>query len=230
MSDICTMTSISDTVNDIKNSRVLDPIDRNSEILFGLFMALTFTGTLSVATAGQHDVRLVLIAAVGCNIAWGFVDAIMFLLRRLVARGHQQALIRAVRNAVSPELAVTFIKAEMAPMSQAMNADALESVRQWLLALPADRVEVLGLRADDLRGAAGVFALVVLSTLPVVFPFIFLDDLYLAMRVSALIAITIMYLCGYGWGRYAGLRPAYTGAVMVLLGVIIEAVIILLGG
>jgi hypothetical protein len=50
------------------------------------------------------------------------------------------------------------------------------------------------------------------------------------MRVSALIAITIMYLCGYGWGRYAGLRPGLTGAAMVLLGVTIETVIILLGG
>lgn len=41
-------------------------------------------------------------------------------------------------------------------MSEAMNANALEGVRQWLLAMPADRVEVLGLRADDLRGAAMV--------------------------------------------------------------------------
>jgi VIT1/CCC1 family predicted Fe2+/Mn2+ transporter len=75
-----------------------------------------------------------------------------------------------------------------------------------------------------------VFLLVLLSTFPVVLPFVFLNNLYLAMRVSALIAITIMYLCGYGWGRYAGLRPGLTGAAMVLLGVIIEAVIILLGG
>ena len=31
--------------------RLLDPVARMSEILFGLIMALTFTGTLDVATA-----------------------------------------------------------------------------------------------------------------------------------------------------------------------------------
>jgi hypothetical protein len=34
-------------------SRVLDPIDRVSEVLFGLFMVLTFTGTLSVLDSGR---------------------------------------------------------------------------------------------------------------------------------------------------------------------------------
>lgn len=54
-----------------KQAVYFDPIDRNAEILFGLFMALTFTGTLSVATAGRHDVRLVLIAAIGCILPGG---------------------------------------------------------------------------------------------------------------------------------------------------------------
>ena len=36
---------------------VLDPIDRVSEILFGLIMVLTFTGSLSVAESGRDDVR-----------------------------------------------------------------------------------------------------------------------------------------------------------------------------
>lgn len=228
------MTSMSETVNTIESNiekgRVLDPIDRNSEILFGLFMALTFTGTLSVATAARHDVRLVLIAAIGCNIAWGFVDAVMFLLRRLVDRGHRRTLARSVRSAASPESGIAIIRREMAPMSDAMSESALEDIRLWLLALPADQVKMMGVRADDLRGAVGVFVLVLLSTFPVVLPFVFLDNLYLAMRMSALIAITIMFLCGYGWGRYAGLRPGLTGAAMVLLGVIIETVIILLGG
>jgi hypothetical protein len=72
------------------DSRILDPIDRNSEILFGLFMVLTFTGTLSVATAGRDDVKLMLVAAIGCNIAWGFVDGVMYVLRNLVARARRR--------------------------------------------------------------------------------------------------------------------------------------------
>ena len=38
----------------VKSSkRVLDPIDRVSEVLFGLIMVLTFTGSLSIAEAGR---------------------------------------------------------------------------------------------------------------------------------------------------------------------------------
>ena len=72
--------------------RLLDPIDRNSEVLFGLFMVLTFTGTLSVATAGREDVKLMLVAAIGCNIAWGFVDGVMYVLRNLVVRAREATL------------------------------------------------------------------------------------------------------------------------------------------
>ena len=42
---------------DEPGTRVLDPIDRISEVLFGLFMVLTFTGTLSVLEGGHEAVR-----------------------------------------------------------------------------------------------------------------------------------------------------------------------------
>lgn len=40
----------------------------------------------------------------------------------------------------------------------------------------------------------------------------------------------MLFLCGYGWGRYAVHKPWRTGLVMVLLGLIIEAIVIALGG
>jgi hypothetical protein len=53
--------------------RALDPIDRISEILFGLIVVLTFTGSLSVAEAAREDTRTMLIGALGCNLAaYGF--------------------------------------------------------------------------------------------------------------------------------------------------------------
>ncbi|HET7240737.1 MAG TPA: hypothetical protein VFI77_06240, partial [Gemmatimonadales bacterium] len=81
---------------------VLSPVDRVSEVLFGLIMALTFTGTLSVATAERSEVREMLIGALGCNIAWGLVDAVMFLLAALAERGRNIAILREVRKAADP--------------------------------------------------------------------------------------------------------------------------------
>ena len=57
----------------------LDPVYRSSEVIFGLLMAMSFIGSISVATDGQEEVRTLLIAALGCNLAWGLVDAVMHL-------------------------------------------------------------------------------------------------------------------------------------------------------
>ncbi len=68
----------------------LDPIDRLSEVMFGLLMALTFTGTMSVSLGDGATVRDILLAAVGCNIAWGLVDAVVYLMTTATERGRDQ--------------------------------------------------------------------------------------------------------------------------------------------
>ena len=42
---------------------LLDPIDRISEVLFGLIMVLTSTNTLSVATAGRAEISTMILSA-----------------------------------------------------------------------------------------------------------------------------------------------------------------------
>jgi hypothetical protein len=210
--------------------RLLDPIDRNSEILFGLFMVLTFTGTLSVATAGREDVKVMLVAAIGCNIAWGFVDGVMYVLRNMVVRAREATLGRAVRTAPRPEDAHRLIATQIGALAAGLGTPELERVRQAIIDRPPPPAGRARPTLNDLRAALGVFLLVFSSTFPVVLPFVFIADLQLAMRVSAAIAITMLFLCGYSWGRYGGISPWRAGLVMVLLGVLVEAAVIALGG
>ena len=211
-------------------SRVLDPIERISELLFGLFMVLTFTGTLSVIDSGRNEVRDMLVAAIGCNLAWGFVDAVMYVLRNLVERGRTATLIRAVRDAARPEQAHPIIGDQIGPMAGAFRTEDLERIRQWIAAQPASAAPRVAVTVADLKGAFAVFLLVFLSTLPVVLPFVFIADAGVAKRASAAVAIAMLYVCGYAWGRYAGFKAWRTGAVMVLLGIGVEAIVIALGG
>ena len=53
-----------------KRRGLLEPLDRISEILFGLIMVLTVTGSFSVLAANRRDVRNMLLVALGCNVAW----------------------------------------------------------------------------------------------------------------------------------------------------------------
>ena len=89
--------------------RVLDPIERVSEVLFGLIMVLTFTGSLSVAEAGRDDVRTMLIGALGCNLAWGIIDGMLYLMGCLAEKGRGLLIFRAVRKATNPKEAQRLI-------------------------------------------------------------------------------------------------------------------------
>src|SRR3954470_14642083 len=96
MTTTTTMTLPVSSAQDARQ-RVLDPVDRVSELLFGLFMALTFVGAISVAEAGRARLRDMYAAALGCNLAWGLVDAVMYVVRSVTTRGRSLTLIHAVR-------------------------------------------------------------------------------------------------------------------------------------
>jgi hypothetical protein len=80
-----------------RSGRVLEPISRVSEVLFGLIMVLTFTGSLSVADAGRDDVRAMLIGALGCNFAWGVIDALLYVMGSDAEKNTGLATLRACR-------------------------------------------------------------------------------------------------------------------------------------
>lgn len=212
------------------SKRILSPIERISEILFGLIMVLTFTGTLSAATAGREEVRTMLIGAVGCNLAWGLVDAVMYLVTIVTEQGRRRSLFTAVRADADHAHARQLIADHLPPViAQISTEQDLETLRTRLAALdaPPDR---LGLGADAWRGAVAVFLLVCLSTFPVVLPFIFMHDAMLALRISNGIAIVMMFMCGYKLGRYAGRNRWLMGLAMAFLGAMLVAITIALGG
>ncbi len=82
--------------------RVLDPVSRASEILFGLIMVLTFTLSLAATEAGRADVRAVLIGLLGCNLAWAIIDAVMYLMGERGERRLALSTLQAIRDAGSP--------------------------------------------------------------------------------------------------------------------------------
>ena len=209
---------------------VLDPQERVSEVLFGLIMVLTFTGSLSVAEAGRDDVRAMLIGALGCNLAWGIIDAILYLMGCLAEKGRGLATFRAVREATDPQQAQRLI-ADALPsvVADVLEPGELEAMRLRLAQLP-EPPALARLHKDDWRGAAGVFLFVFLSTFPVVIPFMVMRNAIPALRVSNAIAIVLLFLTGYAAARFTGRRRWTRGTAMVVLGFILVAIAVALGG
>src|ERR1700752_2536039 len=78
--------------------RFLEPMERITEVLFALIMVLTFTCSFSVAGAGREQVRTMLIGALGCNLAWGMIDAVFYLMGSFTQLGRGVLRLKALRE------------------------------------------------------------------------------------------------------------------------------------
>jgi VIT1/CCC1 family predicted Fe2+/Mn2+ transporter len=207
----------------------LDPLERSSEIMFGLIMALTFTCTVSVV-ASENDVRTMLAAALSCNVAWGLVDGAMYVLAEVVTRQKKRSLATAIRES-SPEEARRLLVENLPDGAKRVFDDEhldrlAQGIRDMLLA--ADGVAPTW---EDLRGAGAIFLLVFLSTFPVALPFLLFSDVSVALRTSNAIAIASLFLVGAGLGRHMSWpHPWAIGLAVAVLGAILVGVTIALGG
>ena len=209
---------------------MLEPMERIAEILFGVIMTLTFTCTLAVETADRLQVRTMLIGALGCNLAWGIIDAGVYLITRINTESRKVAAVRAIREAADGRAARQILANSFNPaLASALSNEQLESMRQNLrqMAEPLQRPK---LTERDWLGAGGLCLLCFVSTLPIALPFIFVSDARLALRISNAVAVALLALCGYAFGYRSGIPPWVTALVMVAFGAAMVGVAIALGG
>jgi VIT1/CCC1 family predicted Fe2+/Mn2+ transporter len=214
----------------VKESAVLNPVDRISEVLFGLIMVLTFTGAISASTDAREDVRELLWAALGCNVAWGLVDAIMYLMNVAIERGHSITVIKKIHASKNPYEAGAILKDEIQPgIAGLMTDKELSDLGNRVKSLPepSKRHVITG---TDLWAGVQIFLLVFLCTFPVAIPFGIFDDLAVAMRASNGVALLLLFIGGLMLAKYAGFRPGITALLYTLIGVALVALTMALGG
>jgi VIT1/CCC1 family predicted Fe2+/Mn2+ transporter len=169
-----------------------------------------------------------LIAALGCNLAWGIIDAVTYLMTQLCDRRTGLRVLRALRETADSRAAHRIVTEALPPLLGAVLSPAdTEVIRRRLNQLPE-----LGphLPKKAWLGALGVFLLVFSSTLPVIIPFAVIGDVQVAKRISHLIALAMLFMTGYAYGRVVGYYPALLGLNMILIGGALVLVAIALGG
>ena len=210
--------------------RFLSPVERISEVLFGLIMTLSITGTMSVVSGGREEVGVTLIAVLGCNIAWGVIDGILYLLGAISENSRGKSLYKMIVQTTEPEKALAAIAESLPPtIAKVLHPEEIESIHRRLVELP-DESQGRIITKEDIGGAVGVFMIVVLSCVPVILPFLVMKDPLPALRVSNLIAMIMLFSGGYSFARYAGLARITTGIIMVVLGAAMVGLTIALGG
>lgn len=210
--------------------RLLEPLDRLSEVLFGLIMVLTVTCSLSVVHGDRRNLLHILLGALGCNLAWGVIDGVFYLLQRFGEQGRAIVALQALRRITDKEQTHKVISEWLPPLLASVLSPAeFEGIGQRLVAL-TDLPKRPRFSKHDWLAAVGVFLLVFLSTFPVVIPFLLFKDVKLALRTSNGVAIVLLFVCGYALGRHAGRNQWFTGLLMVLLGGGLVGIAIALGG
>jgi hypothetical protein len=170
--------------------RHVDPGSTLGELIFGMIMVMTFTlGARLLGADEPPDGRELLLAALGCNIAWGIIDGFLYLLDVAYERRRQ-----------------------------ANKTDGEASA------------QLIGLTASDFRAAALICVLVISTAIPAALPFVFIDDSYVALRISNAVMTLLLFVVGYCWGKHVGAKPIQSGLLVMSIGVALVLVAIPLGG
>jgi len=138
--------------------------------------------------------------------------------------------LKTVRSSADPALGRRFIADALPPaVAAVLTEDELDSIRRRLM-MSASAPDRAGLDGRAWLDALGIFLLVVVTTFPVVMPFLIYDNALHALRISNVIAVTMLFVTGYLFAKLTGRNPWLVGATMVLLGSALVGITIALGG
>jgi len=204
------------------------------EILFGLIMTLTFTlaAGIVIQEEGRAGAREMLIGILGCNLAWGIIDGVLYVLGQVFERGRLRRIGFHLRQATSDAEAHRMVADEL---DETLTSMTDESTRHSLYQSIVERARsspqmVNRVRRADLLGGLAAGWLVFACSFPAVLPFLLLDDPRLALRVSNAILLGLLFVVGWRWARHTLARPWIAGSVFMLVGLLLVALAIPLGG
>jgi VIT family len=213
--------------------RYLDPSESLLEILFGLIMALTMTaGARLVTDPATLDARDLIAALAGCNVAWGFIDAVFYLVGSMFNRNRRLELVRRLQATRDEGEAIALIRDEFGLQREPRMRDEDRAVfyRSMLEMLRHADTRRARFAPSEFAAAAIIFALVSLTAVPGLIPLAVMSDVGMALRLSNGLQVVLLFYVGYKWSYYSGSNPWRGAAMIGVMGVVLVLVSVALGG
>jgi VIT family protein len=214
--------------------RFVDPSTSLGELLFGLIMTLTFTlgAGIIIEDEGREGAKQLLIAFIGCNIAWGIIDGALYLVGELFGRGRLRRIGRLIRQSPTRTGAEALVAEELDDVLGYVTTDAerTDLYRRIVDNVHAKPPTANKVTKDDVTGALVSGVLVILVSIPAAIPFMVMDDARLALRVSNGILLALLFIVGWYWARYTLGKPWIAGIGFLLGGLLLVVAAIALGG
>jgi uncharacterized membrane protein YdcZ (DUF606 family) len=208
---------------------VLSVDKQSSEALYGIILTLTTTASLRVVAGQNIDARGLFAATLTTSIAWGFVDAVMYLINVLLARARERKVLDDLRQAPTEEAFRELLRGTTSKdVVDHVKPKVMAHLRGFLAEQP-ERAKP-GLRRRDYGAALMIWLVVCGIALPVAVPFLLFDSPRTAVRVSQVAAIVIMFVLGMRLGHWTGKNPVIAGVISAAVGMLIAVACLALGG
>ena len=212
--------------------RYLDPTERLDELLFALIMVLSITLGVGLASDKDASASQVVWAIVGCNLAWGLIDACMHVVTQMFDRSGKARLVQALRSSTdeSDQVATVggVLDGQLAPL---MSRDERRVLYLKIAGrLRGAEVQRTRMAAEDIYGGLAIVWLLVMATVPAIAPFLLIADRFAAARVSNGLVLLSLFGVGYWLARSIHANPWTLGLSTAIFGIAMVLIVVLLGG
>ena len=203
----------------------LDPIDVLFSIFYSVLFALLFTlsyelliyrGATESGFSGGYGQRLVLVT-LGVVAGWGVIDGVLYVLGEVLTRSERHRLLQAVQTSSSEDEAASAVADELDFILEPITSDEQRQAlyHDMLAYLRQAEPKAAGFQRADVVGAAAVVLLSVVAVLPSLLPLLLVrDDFALAIRISNVVSLLVIFATGYTWGTHTGTSPWKTGLLL----------------
>lgn len=222
-------------------TRILDPIDRMSETIFSILIVLIFTlayRAISLLPIDSEILQLtdsitIFRASLGAVVAWGIIDAVMYGIFSVFERKDKVRMLNAVKCSSSDPSRLTIIAEAFDYIFEPITDEAhrMQIYAQILEAMKTAQPKRIKIETEDILGAGAVFVAAIVAVIPSLLPLVlFRDNLNLALRLSNLFSLLMLFITGYRWGKYSGYKPWLTGLIIMSIAILMVILAIPLGG
>ncbi len=206
----------------------------SAEVMYAVIIAMTFTSILrGYDDAFGNFYYYIVFSALFCCVAWGIVDGLFYAWERIFITKTENKIIEYSKTAEGNEAAISLVKDEL---DDTILRNIDEVKRRELYKILVKHLAEVGNKEkpstrDALNIILGTFLASTVAGIIVVFPFFLLDDLSIALGVSNLLGIFLLFIIGY-YRTYNQriLAKMITGFGTSLIGIIIAVVTVQMGG
>lgn len=197
------------------------------EIISGLFIVLILINSFYNLAGDNNFVSFALLMIV-INLIWGIFDGLMHIFTNLLEKGRYNKLILRVKSS-DEKLATQILSRELDStilgiFSKKTRRFIVEAMLKDISSAPLDIVKKQKISKDTIMGALLCIFFVFLPCIIILPFFLLVPDVKLAIFISNLIGLLILFAFGYKLGSCTNRNKILTGIVMMLVGLVLMAI------